>query len=120
MGLERAASCNSAKKKTKKPRSYFWIKDGKKAVHVDLFTDELGLEETEKKHVRMWFDCITADKSLHTRLTLAIWTTLGNSVRQEMGITSWWVFSLFLVRSQNNQWGFKAIQRDATFQMGKR
>lgn len=29
-------------------------------------------------------------------LTFAICTTLGNSVRQEMGITSWWVFSLFL------------------------
>lgn len=28
--------------------------------------------------------------------TLAIWTTLGNSVRQEMGITSWCVFSFVL------------------------
>lgn len=29
-------------------------------------------------------------------LTFAIWTTLGNSVRQEMGMTSWYVRHLVL------------------------
>lgn len=28
--------------------------------------------------------------------TFAIWTTLGNSVRQEIGITSWWVLNFDL------------------------
>lgn len=27
---------------TIKTKSYFWIKDRKEAVHVDLFTDKLG------------------------------------------------------------------------------
>lgn len=31
-----------------------------------------------------------------TGLTFAIWTTLGNSVRQEMGMTSWCVRHLVL------------------------
>lgn len=31
-------------------------------------------------------------------LTFAIWTTLGNSVRQEMGMTSWYVRHLVLGR----------------------
>jgi len=35
-------------------------------------------------------------------LTLAICTTLGNSVRQEMGMTSWWVLNLVLKQNHNN------------------
>ncbi len=45
-------------------RSYFWVKDGKKAVHVDLFTDELGLQKREKMSAG-GYTLLNSDQSLH-------------------------------------------------------
>lgn len=51
---------------TNQSRSYFWIKDRKKAVHIDLFEDKLGLKkEREKKNV---YDVFRYD---HSRLISA-------------------------------------------------
>lgn len=44
-------------------RSYFWIKDRKKAVHVDLFKDKLGLKK-EKIKLPMCLDTDPPDKSV--------------------------------------------------------
>lgn len=53
------SSCNN----TNQTRSYFWIKDRKKTIHIDLFTDELGFKK-ERENVRTWLDTFPADKSL--------------------------------------------------------
>lgn len=45
-------------------RAYFWIKDGKKAVHVDVFADKLGLKKRERK-LPTCLDTDTPDKSVH-------------------------------------------------------
>ena len=40
--------------------------------------------------------CLQGSARWSRHLTFAIWTTLGNSVRQEMGMTSWYVRHLVL------------------------
>ena len=40
--------------------------------------------------------CLQGSARRSRGLTFAIWTTLGNSVRQEMGMTSWYVRHLVL------------------------
>lgn len=42
------------------------------------------------------------------RDTLAIWTTLGNSVRQEMGITSWKVLN-FVLKGKETVWKVRML-----------
>lgn len=61
MGLEKylRSSCSY----TNQTRSYFWIKDRKKAIHVDLFTDKLGFKK-KRREIRISQDVVTRSQQI--------------------------------------------------------
>lgn len=91
---------------TNQTRAYFWIKDGKKAVHVDLFTDKLGLIKEKKKLETCW-DTDTTDKSLHSKGVVPPWTfgpRWGTQSDRKWGshhgrfsVWSWWSYKTISV-----------------------
>lgn len=125
--------------------AYLWVKHWEEAIHVHLLTHKLGIRKQGKKlndffallvccnnqsiafvrtgQMRLSISHdIEDDKwqwqkrtTLNHTLTLAIWTTLGNSVRHDIGITSWYVFNLLLEKPKRDSAVFTGFNFNLTF-----